>query len=217
MPNYGALDQAIANFEGFNVPGSIAQRQNNPGNLVYGQYAIDHGAIQSGTNGIAVFPDVQTGLQAEDANVGNLVNQGLSLSDLLAKWSPPSADGNSQAILDHYISSVSKSTGYDPNTPLKDQIGKNLAAQSNPAANSSSGSPFGVFGDALNAIGNVGGKIDNLLGTNITASPLTGLFAGFSWGRIGVFLTGVILVCGGLFLFKPVQSIVVTSTKAAIA
>ena len=53
------LANAIANFEGFNVSGSVAQRNNNPGNLMYAGQA---GASQ-GANGFAVFDSVGDGLE----------------------------------------------------------------------------------------------------------------------------------------------------------
>src|SRR5450631_4123688 len=57
------LVEAIAREEGFYVPGTRAQRNKNPGDLEYGNFAAHHGAI--GSDGrFAIFPDATTGFAA---------------------------------------------------------------------------------------------------------------------------------------------------------
>ena len=65
----GAVSSAIAQREGFNARGpkpNRGQRNHNPGNIEYGQFAKDHGA--TGSDGrFAIFPDAATGYKALDA------------------------------------------------------------------------------------------------------------------------------------------------------
>ena len=101
------LVDAIANQEGFYKPGSRAQRNNNPGNVEYGDFAKSHGA--TGTDGrFAIFPDPDTGFKATQellaTHYGNM-----KLSDALAKYAPPS-ENNTAA----YIKNVSNKIGVDP-------------------------------------------------------------------------------------------------------
>lgn len=219
MPDkYGSLDDALAHFEGFDIPGTISQRQNNPGNIVFGKWAKDHGAVGVGSRGIAVFPDAATGRAAEDANIGNYVDKGASVSDLINKWSPPGAAGNSAEINTNYIKSVAGSTGLDPSLPIRNQM-----ASDTPVIPDSTSTSHG-FLDALGTIGDIGGKVDGVLGTGFgpngadagpISTQLTGLFAGFSWGRTGTLIFGTMLIGGALLLFRPVQNIVTTAAKGA--
>jgi hypothetical protein len=52
---------AIAQFEGFNLPGSRPARNNNPGDL---KFAGQSGATGQDSAGFAIFPDASTGFQA---------------------------------------------------------------------------------------------------------------------------------------------------------
>ncbi len=57
------LIDAIARMEGFYAAGSRAQRNNNPGNIVWGEFTQEHGALHievtpAGEKArFAVFPD----------------------------------------------------------------------------------------------------------------------------------------------------------------
>lgn len=196
---YSGIDTGIANFEGFNLPGSRAARNNNPGNIQYGPFAQNYGAIGSDSNGFAIFPDTNTGFGATDALVGNYASQGLSLRQLINKWNPPGASGNSQQINQNYVGSISQQTGINPDAPI--------AGQSS------------MFGAGLGAIG------DGILGSIPFLGPLyngaklfgsaTGLnpLASFSWGRIAAFILGMILIAGGLYMFKPVAEVVNRTVK----
>jgi len=76
------LAQAIAQMEGFNTPGSVAQRNNNPGNLTASPYATGN------VNGYSVFPDAQTGWQALDYQLQLYADRGLTLEDLFTGTQP---------------------------------------------------------------------------------------------------------------------------------
>lgn len=60
----GDLAQGIARFEGFQVSGSRAQRNNNPGNLRAGP-----GQVGTDAGGYAIFPDLETGWAALDNQI----------------------------------------------------------------------------------------------------------------------------------------------------
>jgi hypothetical protein len=67
--------------------GSLAWRNNNPGNIIYGPFAQSQGAVGS-NNGFAVFPDAATG----NAALNNLLNtqtyQNLSVNAAIARYAP---------------------------------------------------------------------------------------------------------------------------------
>jgi hypothetical protein len=115
------LAQAIARFEGYNVAGSVAQRNNNPGNL-------RSGPGQTGTdpNGYAIFPDVATGYAALDNQISLNIGRGLSLDEFFAgkpgvyPGYAPSSDANNPA---QYASTVAGWLGIDPTVPLSSIAG----------------------------------------------------------------------------------------------
>lgn len=92
-----ALNANKALPDGF-VPGEASPtgkasrgvRNNNPGNIVYGQFAKDMGA--TGSDGrFAVFPDAQTGLAAMAENLRQYSARGLDTMDkIIRRWAPPS-------------------------------------------------------------------------------------------------------------------------------
>lgn len=118
------LVQAIEQFEGFFTPGSVAQRNNNPGNL-------RSGPGQTGTdpNGYAIFPDVATGTAALYNQVNLNISRGLSLNtffagqrdasgNLLPGGYPgyaPAADNN---VPSQYAATVAGWLGIDPSASL---------------------------------------------------------------------------------------------------
>jgi hypothetical protein len=110
---YPAIDSLIAQFEGFGKDGKPATVNNNPGNIIAGDFANSHGAI--GSNGaFAVFPDPTTGTNAMDALVSHYDAKGLNIADLIGKWSPGSAPGNTPAGQQSYTDFVANSLGVSP-------------------------------------------------------------------------------------------------------
>lgn len=92
--------------------GSKAWRNNNPGNIDYGDFAIAHGAI--GANGdFAIFPDEATGRAAEIALLKSASYQSQSLAGAIGRWAPPSSNDT-----DAYITAVSTSIGLPKDTPM---------------------------------------------------------------------------------------------------
>jgi len=110
-------------MEGFYQAGSIAQRNNNPGNL-------RSGTGQVGTaGGFAVFPDAETGWAALVHQVYLNIERGLSLftffggeryenGSVIPGGYPgyaPSGDSNNP---NQYANFVASQVGIDPSTPL---------------------------------------------------------------------------------------------------
>jgi hypothetical protein len=106
--------QAIAKEEGFYVNGSRPQRDNNPGDIVYGRFTKAHGAT-GGDPRFAIFPTVDLGWQA----LRILLNEhyaGLTVTAALNKFAPPVENATNL-----YINNVCKWTGLTPSTVLTAQ------------------------------------------------------------------------------------------------
>jgi hypothetical protein len=58
------LQQAIARQEGFGKPGTRATMNNNPGNIIWGEFAKSHGSAGGDDAGYAVFPSQDAGFAA---------------------------------------------------------------------------------------------------------------------------------------------------------
>lgn len=115
-----SLANAIAQFEGYNVPGSVAQRNNNPGNLRSGT-----GQIGTDAKGYAIFPDAATGFAALQNQVSLNIDRGLSLQGFIGggvtntgatyPGYAPSSDNNN---VSNYVNFLSGKLGINPDTPL---------------------------------------------------------------------------------------------------
>jgi hypothetical protein len=94
------------------LTGKRPVRNNNPGNLEYGNFSKKHGAV--GSDGrYAVFPDVQTGTQAQIALLKLPKYQNLSLIDAIHRYAPPSEGNNA-----NYPRELSQATGIPLDTKL---------------------------------------------------------------------------------------------------
>jgi hypothetical protein len=119
--NYPSIDAAIAQFEG-SGPGTLATRNNNPGNMVYSPWMAQFGCSPGGAGGFAQCPSADAGQQILDYRVSQLVDQGDSVSQLLNVWAGPQYPGNTVQSYNNYVSSVSAATGLDPNAPINQQL-----------------------------------------------------------------------------------------------
>jgi hypothetical protein len=131
-----SLAQAIAQMEGYNKAGSIAQRNNNPGNLRSGQGQV-------GTSGgYAVFATPEDGFAALNHQIELNASRGLTLNEFFAGKPgvyggyAPSADSNDPV---NYAAFVANRLGADPNVPISsllagDQGGSNSGSQVDPAS-----------------------------------------------------------------------------------
>ena len=88
-------------------------RNNNPGNIVDGEFARRHGAI--GSDGrFAIFPDAETGSRAMDALLESYGRRGYdTLREVIGRWAPPSENNTSA-----YVASVAKRLGVSPDQRL---------------------------------------------------------------------------------------------------
>lgn len=70
--------------------GTLAWRNNNPGNLKYHEFAKDFGALGPGWENHAIFPDYATGAMAQEqllfSDEGDYYK--LSIKDAIAKYAP---------------------------------------------------------------------------------------------------------------------------------
>lgn len=97
--------------------GSRAWRNNNPGNLEYGNFARNNGAI--GTDGrFAIFPDVATGFNAMAGLLSTNVYQSLTIEGAINRYAPPSENN-----VENYLKSIERQTGFVRSTPMN-QISK---------------------------------------------------------------------------------------------
>jgi hypothetical protein len=165
------LAQSIARMEGFLVPGSIAQVNNNPGNL-------RSGPGQIGTsNGFAVFPDVATGYAALDSQIDYNVSLGLNLDQFFAgepgvyPGYAPSADSNNPT---QYASTVAGMLNIDPTVPLSGVLGSSTGSASSDSAITAPTSDDSSVFDALDL------------------SSLSAI-SGTTWAAIALILAAVVL------------------------
>lgn len=93
--------------------GTRASRNNNPGNIQYGDFARSQGAV--GSDGrFAVFPTPRDGFAAMKALLSSGSYENLTIAQAIAKWAPPS-ENDTQA----YINGIA-SMGIDVNQRFSD-------------------------------------------------------------------------------------------------
>jgi RHS repeat-associated protein len=69
--------------------GTKAWRNNNPGNLVYGPFAREHGAIGRDWGGFAIFGDDGDGARAQEALLRTGTYHNISLDSTISLYAPP--------------------------------------------------------------------------------------------------------------------------------
>lgn len=109
------IAESIARMEGFYKAGTLAARNNNPGNLrTWGSNPV--------VNGYAQFPTAEAGWSALKRQVQLLIDRGLTLKEFFSgkpgvyPGYAPAADANDP---NGYAAFVAKRLGVDINTPLK--------------------------------------------------------------------------------------------------
>ena len=95
--------------------GSVAWRNNNPGNIRKSDFASTNGAIGE-TDKWAVFPDERTGLNAVVKLLRTQNYNTLSISDAIHRWAPAS-DNN---YPEKYVNHISKTTGLSSTMIIND-------------------------------------------------------------------------------------------------
>lgn len=116
------LMKALAREEGFEIPSSRAQRNNNPGNLNFSKWMVPLGAVLETTPSgeIPRFAKFLTPESGYDAMRELLLNHylGLTIHAALLKWAPPSDNNNTSS----YEANVCKWTGLLPETVITGDI-----------------------------------------------------------------------------------------------
>lgn len=110
--------EAIARMEGWDAQGSSknrCQRNDNPGDICYGKFAISHGA--TGTDGrFAIFPDVQTGFAAMSSLL-EASYLGMTIEAAINKYAPPNENNTPR-----YIGNVCSWTELTPSMVLTSDL-----------------------------------------------------------------------------------------------
>lgn len=119
MPNKLKAAEAIARIEGFGKnPLNRATRNNNPGDIEWGDFAIAHGATRVEkppphvTPRFAYFPTPSLGMEALTALL-KIHYHGYSPTSLLMHYAPPSENNTA-----HYIDMFCNMTGCGPNEAI---------------------------------------------------------------------------------------------------
>ena len=100
--------------------GSRAWRNNNPGNLEYGKFARNNGAI--GTDGrFAIFPDTATGFKAMASLLATNSYQKLTIEGAINRYAPPNENN-----VENYLKSIERQTGLLRSTPMNKLSKDNL-------------------------------------------------------------------------------------------
>ncbi len=95
--------------------GTLAWRNNNPGNIRSGNFADKNGAIDSGPGGFAVFPDGDTGNAAIEKLLKDETYRDLSVKNAIKRYAPPVENDT-----DAYQAAIKHSTGLDIERKISD-------------------------------------------------------------------------------------------------
>ena len=104
------LMNLISRMEGFGIGGSVATRNNNPGNL---RYAGQAGAVSTDASGFAVFGTPDEGWSALKRQIELDANRQLSIREFINKYAPPSENNTS-----NYLSFITDGLGLSADTNL---------------------------------------------------------------------------------------------------
>lgn len=197
---FPSLDQAIGQFEGFGTPGTIATRQNNPGNLIYGPFAQNMGATGAGTNNIAIFPNSSTGFSAMDQLIQQYAGKGYNIQQLIGAWAPPNAPGNSPQSTQNYTNFVAQQAGATPQTPLSGLAqGQSILSNAGKLLKGIAGGIAGSTGGGTGAINaGMAGGISGATGAQVEPKGQSS----FSFSRLAAIVVGLIAIAGSIYLFK---------------
>jgi hypothetical protein len=96
------LAQLIAQEEGFNVPGSVPNRDNNPGDLRHSPHSFHTTAAP---NAIGQIDTVADGWADLERQLELYAQRGLTLREAIYEFAPPE-ENNSEAYLDYVCSGL---------------------------------------------------------------------------------------------------------------
>lgn len=140
MASVQDLANSIAQMEGFYTPGTIANRNNNPGNL---RYAGNQVGQESTVNGkFATFATPDDGWMALQSYIQSKANSGQTLRDFVYQYAPPKENDSSG-----YLNYLSGQLGIG----VDDSLGGLYV--SNMGSDVSSGGDFTDLLDGTNKVG----------------------------------------------------------------
>ena len=108
------LAEAIAHEEGFYVPGSLPNRDNNPGDLRHSPHSF-HTADDP--NAIGQIDTPADGWEDLERQLAIYAKRGMTIEQMVYEYAPPS-ENNSKAYLDY----VCQYVGCAPSTLVKDAL-----------------------------------------------------------------------------------------------
>jgi hypothetical protein len=121
----------------WNAPRGI--RNNNPGNIRYGDFARSAGAVGADSGGFAVFSDMQTGVEATAKLLRSYTARGFNtIRKIVSRWAPAN-ENDTQA----YIAAVAKQLGVSADTVLS---GDQLQGVAGSIFQHENGSAYGKLG-----------------------------------------------------------------------
>ena len=158
-------------------------RNNNPGNIQYGDFARANGAI--GTDGrFAVFPTLDAGKNAMQKLLFNSSGyRGLTIGQAISKYAPPS-ENNTQK----YTETVTRALGLPANTPmssLSPEQQRTMTETMTRVEGFRPGTINGIpatSGNALPPLGGTGGVTGGGTGGSVSSQPGRGLYPSTTQG-----------------------------------
>jgi|SRR6185312_2594828 len=110
-----SLLEAIGREEGVLVPGSRAARNRNPGNIEYGEFARNHGAI--GSDGrFAIFGTMEDGYKCLEDLLKTKYSE-FSIAKTISIYAP-STENNTELYIEH----LCNWTGFEPTTLISEAL-----------------------------------------------------------------------------------------------
>jgi hypothetical protein len=92
------LAVAIATEEGFFIPGSIPNRDHNPGDLRHSPHSFH---TPSAPNAIGIIDNDADGWEDLNTQLQEYAERGLTIEQMIYDYAPPSDNNNTSAYLDY--------------------------------------------------------------------------------------------------------------------
>jgi hypothetical protein len=108
------LAQLIAQEEGFNVPGSVPNRDNNPGDLRHSPHSF-HTA--GDPDGIGIISTVADGWEDLERQLQLYASRNLTLEQMVYEFAPPSENNSAE-----YLAFVCSGLKCDPQMLVSDAL-----------------------------------------------------------------------------------------------
>jgi hypothetical protein len=105
------LARLMSDEEGFNILGSIPQRQNNPGDL---RHAPGETHPPDEPDSVGSFATPAEGWAMEERQLQLYAKRGLTIAEMVNEYAPPTDSNNTSA----YLAFICKGGGWTPDTPV---------------------------------------------------------------------------------------------------